>query len=432
MLDRLKKFGLIWGPIVILGTVVIAAVYFAYQLTENPSPLDAVRTAGTLLLTVYLLHIYRKQNQILERHEEVFEDQFEAQEAVEVEPNLYVKELGISFGNLQLTVENTGGGDAHNISLITDLDLPEDITDEIGSSWETNLTYHLKSGFGSTFNKELKFALVDEEEETGHKALLTKIGLTLPGSYKSEDKSSKVYNFEQLTKKLMSATDVSSLTLEISLTIRFYDSRGKEYLENLITDSVEIRRIESLSADHAETWRTRSLKPNLDIEDWDLLSDSGLTGTDKYGFEVKNTGDVPAYVESISTSLWVWNDGSLVPSEDFFESSGEDRPIAGYTHELDEPVVVRPGSDELVVDSIRFTVDGSGDCSFYRLTERMLEEGIENPISIRFSIDYVDDTGVSGSLERRLTGFVCSDGFFDDVSPDEYARVSEPCNLENL
>lgn len=47
-----------------LVTSVLAATVFAYHLSDGTEPIDAVSTAGPLILSVFLVYLYSQQNAI--------------------------------------------------------------------------------------------------------------------------------------------------------------------------------------------------------------------------------------------------------------------------------------------------------------------------------------------------------------------------------
>lgn len=101
-----------WVLFITLIVLVAGVVTAGYLVSSDVQPLQAIATFWSLLLSVYLVLIYQKQNEILEGHEEVLQNQFEAQEAVEVEPEMYIdnrwKIRDSTLSNL--IIENTGGG----------------------------------------------------------------------------------------------------------------------------------------------------------------------------------------------------------------------------------------------------------------------------------------------------------------------------------
>lgn len=367
--SRAKK----WGPLILISIIVLGAVSVAYR--ESPSwavsPLEGLSTAGSLLLSAFLIYIYHRQNKILENQQEVMESEEEIQEVSQVQPYLQINWRLTDYGNIALVINNAGGGDAHDLKLVT----------------EVNLTDAEAFGFVIEEHEEPICAhLTPNQSDTFEVPLLFRGG--------SRDDTKEISFFELSRKIYLSSRDMgdSAVEGEVKLMVSYKDQRDEQHTEVLVRKSIEFDTPLELVKNPASDLDVNRLTPaNLSIRDAEALPGDAI------GLTITNSGDLEAKNVELYTGIEIF-DGTWISGEDYFSSVSDE--TASVTGTVSETF----GDADNIADEIDRVWNVYFDCDgekvpFTDMTEIIIKQNLNHPVRCSIQLEYDDGSGYNRSIE---------------------------------
>lgn len=269
----------------------------AYGLSSDwaVEPLDGVATLGSMILSVFLIYIYQRQNRILERQQEIMESEEEISEASQVAPNIHVDWSLKQDGSLEMDITNTGADDAYHVTVHTELEVLDDRLDVETSEWSHEAFRRVATGTDQDF--------VWEDE------VLYDVSI---------DGGRSIRNFSDITQKLISAgcdEGVDSLEIRILIWLSFEDIRGNTDVVELFDSSFEIDGRMELSASPNSAVEPRTLVPRIRIVDTGVFKH--FSGVEYFGVEFESVGGSVATDFSVVSEVEVFDGSEWVSSDEY-------------------------------------------------------------------------------------------------------------------
>lgn len=375
----------------------------AYWLSSDwaVEPLDGVATLGSMILSVFLIYIYQRQNRILERQQEIMESEEEISEASQVAPNIHVDWSLKQDGSLEMDITNTGADDAYHVTVHTELEVLDDGLDVETSEWSCEAFRRVATGTDQDFVWEEE-VLYDASINGGR----------------------SIRNFPGITQELMSAgrdEGIDSVGLRVLIWLSFEDIRGNTDVIELFDSNFEIDGRMALSTSPNSEVEPRTLVPRIRIVDTGVFKH--FSGVEYFGVEFESVGGSAVTDFSVVSEVEVF-DGSEWVSSDRFGFSGCELEYSRDKRVLQGEFLFEwfGGEEE----------DSDVEMLFFeKLSGRLLDRGFDNRVLIRFRVQYVDATGNSGADAVDLLGEVDFETG-SDVLSDDVPVVSEPCSLYDI
>jgi hypothetical protein len=346
-----------------------------------------------MILTVFLIYIYQRQNRILERQQDIMESEEEISEASQVAPNIHVEWSLKQDGSLELDLTNTGADDAYHVTVHTNLEVLEDCLDIETQRWNVEAFRRVIADTEQNFlwNEEVRYKIFLNEE--------TYVG-----------------EFRDVTEELMKSvrnTDLESVKIRVLIWLSYEDIRGEKDEIELLDSSFEINGRTKLSASHNTGIEHRTLLPRIRIVDTGVFKH--YSGVEYFGIEFESIGESTVDEFSVFSEVEVFDGSEWVSADRFGFSGGK---LKYYRDEW------------LLMGEFLFKWCGE-ELFFDELSELLLDKGFNNRVLIRFRIQYVDATGNSGT---DAVGSLCNLDFggSSSMSPTNVPVVSKPCNLYEL
>lgn len=381
-----------WWPLVVLGFVVIVLVGIAYVVSSDwaVEPLDGVSAAGSLLLSVFLLYIYHRQNKILEHQQDIMESEEEIHETAHVSPRLAHDWNLIDGSEIMLNVINTGADDAYNLQLVTEIEY-------------LNLAEQMDLA-PATHSIDLISRLSPEQE-------IKENIISLEFKINIEDRSQEVPFFEASKLIWEEMNDAGSDTeiIKIHVFLKAEDARGEILTETIAESGRSEIDGPSVISKHSSSRLSldRVSPPRLAITVWGVMP-----STDSIALTVENRGDMPAHNLSLFTELDILVNDEWIPSVEvddegvFFEGTELNVRIDTISDEEDFIKPIR----------LKFDDNGVNTVDFEEFTEKILDAGFHMPIRLSFKLEYDDGLGYSpGPVYQPTVAFSVkeSDRFFE-------------------
>ena len=399
-----------WWWVLALTLTVTIAVGGAYWISDSPSPLNAVGTLSSLLLSVLLVYIYSRQNKVLERQEMIFENQYDLQEATEVLPELNTLDWSLQSGGESLTVEleNVREGDAYRVSFTTTTTIvTDDIEDISGGVWEEQRRYHVRGYDDAIITGSLQYPIEESRREDygGFEKLFRRVAGDWISDTADDSKSFSSFErwSEEVVRRYREQGHDDAITVSVEIGIRYEDSTGEEIFDILTTGSFVIDGITRLSSSGSDLLCT-VLKPKMRFykpEQIDSDKHIGSIPNNCLGFEIENGGEITVSVSQIRSRCHAVIDGAEVPTtiaSDEREITIEGICLEPLFHDLSKDQTLLKKGDDMIfmVQYMFLKSDSSGETqliSMQELVEDIKEYDFNHPLSLSLEVEYSDSAG---------------------------------------
>lgn len=389
--------------LLILALFAFVAVGAAYWASPFPSPLDAVNTADSLLLTLLLVYLYGKQTQILHNQQQIQREQFQAQRAATLNPRLRIGNWSLTEDSLEAEVKNVGDGRAHDLRLVTELSVPypsrrQDFELE---PWQTpliptDLLAQAESQDWKDIETDIKFKLRD----------------TSIGSEGIEEVS-----FQEVSRRISKAHGAKGrdTNINISFTIECDNALGETGdSEAIIADKeVTISGPSVITGSDERGVTVTTCEPELIILENDFFVASGeedldyrfdVEGYDCTTIELENVGTATAFNIEAGLRIKIKDEDEWILVSNYLDDHEEyDILIAEWGSKADgNGAHLQPDTIDSFTAPLRFYLGSANLGSFEEVVEKLIEADIDNELLLELVVAFDDGAAHESRTENIL------------------------------
>jgi hypothetical protein len=431
-ITRIKR----WGWLIGFSVIVIGVVSIAYIETPNAEPLDGVGTLASLLLTVFLVYIYSRQNTILKNQEEILEEQRETQEAADVNPKIHRTQTNYSGDNITVAVTNNGSGPAYDVYLTTEIEVPNN-SEIQGGIWKHSITQYLPEEASESIQSPLEFSVSSSQsnifEVLRSRFLYSRESLEKPIRDMNRKQSGDItwvsgYIFNN------SDLDIGEeMQVRIDVSIIYYDSLENEHEHPIDYFTLNFNGLVSAVFEEKET---RSIRPELEITEIGTFGNQKYHDENMLGFNIINKNGVTSTTASSISAHSFLRIEKASGDQDIQEYLDENRyelQISGteLSTNFHCPEKLVPGEDGFHGYAYRVTVNGK-EKTVSELCEELIANNIHIPIKMGLRLKYEDSIGESHSTEEIIKGIYIGDKLPGHIPDHRYVQSNDPLELADL